>query len=312
MKRKHRNLISLFCFSLAFSGYSQKVARENVESLINSVPRSAYEKVATERLLADTLYLKMLEEGWSMEEILRVTDGYVSENIKELKGNSEFALYAKQLRPVFFGNEAMTQQIIPDAISPEVRLTEASVRRQYRNADEYFPRQFYDPASRFTRRDPGLFKHMNVQPAGGRVEWMTLHPDDPDKLMVKPDGDGIWRTDDMGRTWDCVTDRIPDRYHRNEVEAHAIPVDPDDWNHFYAFPTNGNPVYQTTDGGESWRQIQGATHKGFKRGHAFRDARGKLKFIGANPNSSWDSKLWISEDTCKTWRQITMPADQMD
>ncbi|MGL5318858.1 MAG: LamG-like jellyroll fold domain-containing protein, partial [Bacteroidales bacterium] len=79
-----------------------------------------------------------------------------------------------------------------------------------------------------------------------------------------------------------------------------------------AFPTNGNPVYQTTDGGQSWRQIPGATHKGFKRGYAFRDARGKLKFIGANPNNNWDSKLWISQDTCKTWRQITMPVSEMD
>lgn len=312
MKRKHRNLFSLFCFSLAFSAQGQKMSPEHVQSLMNSVPKSAYEKVATDKLLTDTLYLKMLEEGWSMEEILRVTDGYVSENIKELKGSSGFALYAKQLKPMFFGNESMKQQIIPEAISQETKQTEAQIRRQYRNADEYVPRQFYDPASRFTKREPGLFKHMNVQPAGGRVEWIVLHPDDPDKLMAKPDGDGIWRTDDAGRTWDCVTDRIPNRAHRNEVEAHAIPVDPDDWNHFYAFPTNGNPVYQTTDGGQSWRQIEGATHKSFKRGHAFRDARGKLKFIGANPNDKWNSKLWISEDTCKTWRQITMPADQMD
>lgn len=312
MKKKHRNLLSLFCFSLALSVQGQKLTPEQMQSLINSVPESTYEKVRTDKLLTDTLYMKMLEEGWSMEEILRVTDGYVSQNIKELKGSSGFALYAKQLKPMFFGNESMKQQIIPEAISQETKRTQAQIRTQYRNADEYVPRQFYDPASRFTKRDPGLFKHMNIQPAGGRVEWIVPHPDDPDKIMAKPDGDGIWRTDDGGRTWDCVTDRIPNRFHRNEVEAHAIPVDPDDWNHFYAFPTNGNPVYQTTDGGQSWRQIPGATHKGFKRGHAFRDARGKLKFIGANPNSAWNSKLWISEDTCKTWRQITMPADQMD
>ncbi|MGL5015364.1 MAG: LamG-like jellyroll fold domain-containing protein [Bacteroidales bacterium] len=255
--------------------------------------------------------MKMLEEGWSMDEILRLTDQYVSKNIREVKGSTEFALYAKTLKPIFYRQASMEQDIMPDEISADQKMTQTAIRSLFSNADEYVPRHFYDPESRFKRRDPGLFKHMFIQPAGGRIEWMTLHPDDPDKLMVKPDGDGIWRTDDMGRTWDCVTDRIPNRFHRNEVEAYAIPVDPDDWNHFYAFPTNGNPVYQTTDGGQSWRQIEGATHKGFKRGYAFRDARGNLKFLGANPNY-WNSKLWISQDTCKTWRQITMPADQMD
>lgn len=311
MKRKHQSLIFLFCFSLTFLSYGQEIARENIESLIKSVPKSAFEKVETERLLADTLYMKMLREGWSMDEILRVTDQYVSEHIKEVKGSTEFALYAKTLKPVFFRQGSMDQDIMPEAISEERKRTQAEIRSQFSNADEYVPRQFYDPTSRFTRREPGLFRQMLIYPAGGRIEWMTLHPDDPDKLMVKPDGEGIWRTDDMGKTWDCVTDRIPNRFHRDEVAAYAIPVDPDDWNHFYAFPTNGNPVYQTTDGGKSWRLIEGATHKGFKRGYAFRDARGVLKFIGANPNY-WNSKLWISQDTCKTWRQITMPTDQMD
>ena len=99
------------------------------------------------------------------------------------------------------------------------------------------------------------------------------------------------------------------RAHRSTVRHSSIPVDPDDWNHLFAFGDNST-VYETTDGGDSWRRIEGATHKGYKRGYAFRDKAGNLKFIGAQQQGGiehWASKLWISEDTCKTWTEVIVP-----
>lgn len=129
--------------------------------------------------------------------------------------------------------------------------------------------------------------------------------------MVIPDGGGIFRTDNLGKTWDCVTDRIPDREFRKICSHSAIPVDPDDWNHFFAFMKNGSSsaVYETTDGGQSWTRVQGATHKSFKRGYAFKDASGKLKFIGAIQSGAnyLGSQLWYSEDKGVNWKQIVLP-----
>ena len=88
-------------------------------------------------------------------------------------------------------------------------------------------------------RNPGYFRPVQQKPYTGRVHWIVVHPTDPDALMVIPDGGGIFRTDNLGKTWDCVTDRIPDREFRKICSHSAIPVDPDDWNHFFAFMKNG-------------------------------------------------------------------------
>ena len=113
-----------------------------------------------------------------------------------------------------------------------------------------------------------------------------------------------------------ITESIKDREFRNYATHSAIPVDPDNWDHVYAFMGGtGNPVYSTVDGGQTWTRVAGATHKGFKRGHAFREADGNLKFIGAvqrSGSSYWSSDLWISEDTCRTWTRVNVPDSLLD
>ena len=154
-------------------------------------------------------------------------------------------------------------------------------------------------------RNTGYFRPVLQKPNTGRIHWIVVHPTDPDALMVVPDGAGIFRTSDLGQTWDCVTDRIPDREFRKICYHSAIPVDPDDWNHFFAFMKNGNAtaVYETTDGGQSWIRVEGATHKSFKRGYGFRDSKGQMKFIGAvqDGGNYLNNQLWMSDDKGVSW-----------
>lgn len=77
---------------------------------------------------------------------------------------------------------------------------------------------------------------------------------------------------------------------------------------------NATAVYETTDGGQSWTRVEGATHKSFKRGYAFKDASGKLKFIGAIQagGNYLGSQLWYSEDKGVTWKQIVLPDDMKE
>lgn len=316
MKKKQRALLPLIGLSLSLSILSQvhKIDRSKVEKLIHSVSDSGVEQVHSSKLLADTLYLQMLYEGWSMEEISRLLDTYLSKNMKELRSSSDFILYAKDLKAAWNGSESLSEAIGDVKNEKHLARAQQGVRAAFTNADEYLPRKFYNPNDRKMTggRDAGRFRQLVVHPSGGRIHWIAVHPEDPDKLMVVPDGDGIWRTDNCGKSWDCVTDRIPNRFHRSSASGYAIPVDPDDWNHFFAFMSNGNPVYETFDGGESWTQVEGATHKGFKRAYAFKDKSGKLKFIGANPNENWNSRLWISEDKGVTWREIIIPEEDKD
>ena len=68
-------------------------------------------------------------------------------------------------------------------------------------------------------------------------------------------GDGMWRSDDAGRTWRRIG--LEDAHHITRVRIH--PTEPDTayasvLGHLYgSHPTRG--VYRTTDGGETWEQL---------------------------------------------------------
>lgn len=230
------------------------------------------------------------------------------------KSKDGYIHYAKEVVPLFrrmVGGDTLAN--IMDTVYNEKmrRSVEKTTPAELLNA-YWEPKPYIPPRDRVgdNIREGGYFKQPKFMPSCGRICWMTLHPDDPNKLYVAPDGAGIFKTDDCGEHWECITDRIPVRADRSNVNGYAIPVDPDDWNHVFAF-MNNNVVYETFDGGLTWQKIEGASHKGFKRGDCFRDADGNLKFIGCY-RTSWDSELWISEDMCKTWTLVDVPAELKD
>lgn len=284
-----------------------------LEEAVMNMPDSLFSPVEQEDLLDDEVYLKLAHEGWSREEILTIMKTAVA-NKKEAKRHVGYGRYAKQWLPTVGrmpgGDELydVTDTTFTEAMRKSIaRTVPEDLLNRYWEPLEYIPPKDRDAAE---RRLPGYFRQPKFFPSCGRICWMTLHPEDPDKLYVGPDGAGMFKTDDGGKHWECITDRIPVRAHRSCVNGYAIPVDPDDWDHVFGF-MNNNVVYETCDGGQTWRQIQGATHKGFKRGDCFRDAEGNLKFIGCTV-TSWESRLWISEDTCKTWTQVIVPDSLKD
>lgn len=291
--------------------------RSKMEHAVSTLPDSAYEQVKKEDLLNDEVYIKLARDGWFPQEITRIMDRYIKANRSKVRGSREYGMYAKQWLPAYGhtpGNDSI-YQFVDTAYYGE---TMKSVRRLYpKQLESYYTEIPYTPDDRLQgKRNPGYFRPVQQKPYTGRIHWIVVHPTNPDALMVVPDGGGIFRTDNLGETWDCVTDRIPDREFRKVCSHSAVPVDPDDWNHFFAFMKNGNStaVYETTDGGQSWTRVEGATHKSFKRGYAFKDADGKLKFVGAiqsGPNYL-NSQLWYSEDKGVTWKQITLPDDMKE
>jgi photosystem II stability/assembly factor-like uncharacterized protein len=308
-------LISLTLFHLGTEATPDRKVRDKAEKLMASYPDSLYIKAQPGNLLDEGLYLQLAEEGWTSREIFRITDDFAEKHRAKMRGTSSFSAYTKEWKP--YWNMLLPNDTMKKYMDPEY---DAELSRKVRQAfpaaaDEYQPRVFYTPDDRLRGvRNTGYFRHNVDYPSGGRIHWIQAHPTNPDKLMVIPDGDAIWRTNDNGRTWDPVTDRIPDRFHRSVSNGYAIPVNPDDWNHFFAFMGNGNPVYETFDGGQTWERVPGATHKGFKRGYAFKDAADNLKFIGVERNTwtGWNGKLWVSDNKGVTWNQFIPTAEQMD
>ena len=316
-----RNLLGLFalllpavCMQAQLTNGTKSAVKEKekMERAVSALPDSAYEQVKKEDLLNDEVYMKLARDGWYPQEITRIMDRYIKSNRGKVRGSREYGMYAKQWLPMYGhtpGNDSI-YQFVDTAYYGE---TMKSVRSLFASQlENYYPEIPYTPDDRLKGiRNKGYFRPVHQKPYTGRIHWIVVHPTDPDALMVVPDGAGIFRTSDLGKTWDCVTDRIPDREFRKICSHSAIPVDPDDWNHFFAFMKNGGStaVYETTDGGQSWTRVEGATHKSFKRGYGFKDKAGNLKFIGAIQSGTnyLNSQLWYSDDKGVTWKQIVLP-----
>ena len=306
-------LVLFVCFAYISAKVTKKdpKALSKLETMVREMPDSVFEAVEMEDLLNDEVYLKLAHEGWSQEEIVNIMSTAIADK-KAAKKKIGYGYYAKQWLPTYGrqpGGDSLYMFI--DTLFTEKMRQSVRSKVPAELLDAYYPEILYNPEDRKNGiRRPGYFRPVKFDPCCGRIHWMALHPEDPDKLYVVPDGAGIFKTDDCGKHWECITDRIPDRANRSNSPGYAIPVDPDDWDHIFAFMNNAT-VYESCDGGQSWRRIQGATHKSFKRGDCFRDADGNLKFIGCT-TTSWNSNLWISEDTCKTWTAVQVPDSLKD
>ncbi len=284
-----------------------------LENVVRELPDSIFGQVEMEDLLDDEVYLKLAHEGWSADEIVKIMNTAVADK-KTARGKIGYGWYAKQWLPAYGrqpGGDSL-YMFIDTLFTDNMRRSVArAVPEDLLN--KVWPEIEYTPDDRLRGvRNHGYFRPVKPNPSCGRMHWAALHPTDPDRLYAVADGAGIFKTDNLGKHWECITDRIPNRADRSVSNGYAIPVDPDDWDHVFAFMSNST-VYETTDGGDSWRKIVGATHKGFKRGDCFRDKAGNLKFIGATrPSGGWASKLWISEDTCKTWNEVIVPDSLKD
>lgn len=321
MKKTLLILIVFLPSSIAFPislKSTDKLTKEQAKAVLATTLDISYQKVVPANLLAESYYIEMAKEGWNGLEIIRLTDQYLEAHKPELKAAGSQIDYKKNWKPFFMYGSIMNGNVSDFNTTPKQRAKiQANIEATQVDANASYPRILYSVNDRLSKvRNSGYFRHNAILPASGRIYWLTVNPDNPDKIMIVADGDGIWRTDNMGKHWECITDRIPNRYDRNYADSYSIPVDPDNWDHIFAFMANST-VYETTNAGQSWRKITGAAHKGFKRGYCFRDDAGNLKFIGARPTSPNSTsglglQLWLSSDTCKTWKSVALTSTQYD
>lgn len=100
----------------------------------------------------------------------------------------------------------------------------------------------------------------------GRVDRLSFHPNDPDKIYVCTPGGGAWYTDDGGDSWECLTHSLP------IIGCAGLVVDPDDPAILYllsgaaddalngflqqeAYSLFSAGIYKSYDHGENWELI---------------------------------------------------------
>lgn len=92
-------------------------------------------------------------------------------------------------------------------------------------------------------------------PGNGRLNHVAVHPTDTSTIFVCAASGGLWKTNDFGTTWECVTDP-------NEVDATSV-VLYDPVNHDKIYLATGDRdggdgatkgVWLSEDGGDTWTQ----------------------------------------------------------
>jgi photosystem II stability/assembly factor-like uncharacterized protein len=137
--------------------------------------------------------------------------------------------------------------------------------------------------------DDGTLVPPGQRGAGGRGNQDPPQPPDPKKS-------GIWRSDDGGRSWRCVSNQGDRWMYYSKIRID--PVNPE-----IAYQ-GGAPFFKTVDGGKTWRHVQGIPHSDH---HAFWiNPRNNQHILLGN-----DGGLDVTYDQGETWEYInTVPVGQ--
>ena len=85
---------------------------------------------------------------------------------------------------------------------------------------------------------------------GESPESLAVDPENPARIYCGTWGNGLWRSDDAGRTWDPVGAGIA------HAEITAVAVSPAERGPVYA-GTEPSAVFRSENGGETWRELSG-------------------------------------------------------
>jgi PKD repeat protein len=108
-------------------------------------------------------------------------------------------------------------------------------------------------SSPWTPLGPTSWTGFGWNPGLGRVNAITVDPQDPERIFAATPSGGLWRSDDDGANWVCLTDTLV------AIGASGIVVHPDDGDILYLATGDGNGadtysfgVMKSIDGGMTW------------------------------------------------------------
>ena len=163
----------------------------------------------------------------------------------------------------------------------------------------------------------GLLEWRCIGPfRGGRVVAVSGDPQNPAVFYFGAVAGGVWKTQDAGQYWECVSDG-----YLKTASVGALEVAPSDPNVIYAGMgettiridvSHGDGVYKSTDAGRTWRHmgLEDTRHIGKVRVHptnpdiVYVAALGHA--FGPNPTRG----VFKSVDGGNTWRNVLFKSDK--
>jgi photosystem II stability/assembly factor-like uncharacterized protein len=161
------------------------------------------------------------------------------------------------------------------------------------------------------QRDAGIWSWTSFGPGniGGRVRAICFTSNST--IYVGGVSGGVWKSTDTGGTWTPLTDFIA------SLAITSIVVDPGDANHLFASTGEGfgggggalpgAGVFETTDAGDTWRQIPPTANWTYTNRLAFGVFPGETYLFAAT-----DSGLWRSPLGTDNWFQVLPNANALD
>ncbi len=151
---------------------------------------------------------------------------------------------------------------------------------------------------------------------GGRVITVAGHPTDIGTFYFGACAGGVWKTEDAGQYWQCVSDG-----YFNTASVGALAVSQTDPNVIYAGTgeatiridvSHGDGVYKSSDAGRSWQHIGLADtrHIGKIRIHPTDPDTVFVAALGHAFGSNQQRGVFRSTDGGATWQQVLFVSDK--
>jgi photosystem II stability/assembly factor-like uncharacterized protein len=252
------------------------------------------------------LVQQLIDEGWHRREVDQLLQNYMHSN-SGLSKELEFLGLPEPKQAMLKDIELL--HIWADQYQKDYKNFESKYSSSHKVC-EMMTAEKVEPKVPLNRQ-AGIWKHVDIYAAPGRIYDFEVHPDNPNIIYANPDGDGIYKTNDGGLSWSCITDRISDRLHRNTFRN--IIVDPKDYNHLFSISKYGN-MYETLDGGMNWNRVINSMHRegkapNFQCVEAYRNNRDSLCLIGTvtktkGLNHGWKKGVYSSYNNGQTWKLL--------
>lgn len=141
-----------------------------------------------------------------------------------------------------------------------------------------------------------------IKNGNGNNKWMAQDHVKPDVIYVGEYTEGLYRTDNAGKSWTDVSKGLPFKEQENNVLS-CVYADPHNEGHVYAGFWNEG-LYRSHDFGKSWKKIYPKDNSRFNAVSFAIDKEVMAVCCAENAHSSVLPQLLLSFDNGKSWINI--------